>query len=109
MVLYNPSPNGRMLSVEKIEVLLLVAAIVAMLARRLRVPYSIGLVIAGIGLALLPLSPSIELTKTLIFPAFLPPLIFEAAINLRWPELRRELPVVLVLATIGVLLSAAVT
>ena len=95
--------------IEKIEVLLLVAAIVAMLARRLRVPYSIGLVIAGIGLALLPVSPSIELTKTLIFTAFLPPLIFEAAINLRWPELRRELPVVLVLATIGVLLSAAVT
>ena len=95
--------------IEKIEVLLLVAAIVAMLARRLRVPYSIGLVIAGIVLALLPVSPSIELTKQLIFTAFLPPLIFEAAINLRWAELRRELPVVLVLATVGVLLSAAVT
>lgn len=40
-----------MLTVEQIEVLLLVAAVVAMLARRLRVPYSIGLVIAGIGLA----------------------------------------------------------
>ena len=97
------------LSIEKIEVLLLVAAVVAMLARRLHVPYSIGLVIAGIGLAVLPFAPMVQLTKQLIFTAFLPPLIFEAAINLRWPELRRELPVVLVLATIGVLLSAAVT
>ena len=97
------------LSVEKIEVLLLVAAVVAMLARRLRVPYSIGLVIAGVGLALLPFSPMVLLTKQLVFTAFLPPLIFEAAINLRWPELRREMPVVLVLATFGVLLSAAVT
>ncbi|MGZ8845260.1 MAG: cation:proton antiporter [Pyrinomonadaceae bacterium] len=98
-----------MLSIEQIGVLLLVAAVVAMLARRLRVPYSIGLVIAGIGLALLPFSPKVELTKQLIFTAFLPPLIFEAAIHLRWRELRRELPVILILATLGVLLSVAVT
>lgn len=80
-----------------------------MLARRLHVPYSIGLVIAGIALALLPFAPEIELTKQLIFTAFLPPLIFEAAFQLKWHELRRDLPVVLSLATIGVLLSAAVT
>jgi len=98
-----------MLTIEQIEVLLLVAAVVAMMARRLHVPYSIGLVIAGIALALLPFSPRVELTKNLIFTAFLPPLIFEAAIHLRWRELRRELPVVLVLATVGVLLSAGVT
>jgi Na+:H+ antiporter len=98
-----------MLSIEQIEVLLLVAAVVAMLARRLRVPYSIGLVIAGIGLALLPFTPRVELTKQLIFTAFLPPLIFEAAIHLRWRELRKDLPVVLVLATLGVVLSAAAT
>jgi Na+:H+ antiporter len=98
-----------MLSIEQIEVLLLVAAVVAMLARRLRVPYSIGLVIAGIGLALLPFSPRVELTKQLIFTAFLPPLIFEAAIHLRWRELRKDLPVVLLLATVGVVLSAAAT
>ena len=49
-----------MLSIEKIEVLLLVAAVVAMLARRLRVPYSIGLVIAGIVLALLLSRPELS-------------------------------------------------
>src|SRR5262245_7052179 len=98
-----------MLTVEQIEVLLLVAAVVAMLARRLRVPYNIGLVIAGVGLALLPFSPRVELTKQLVFTAFLPPLIFEAAIHLRWRELRKDLPVILVLATLGVLLSAGAT
>src|ERR687884_330083 len=96
-----------MLTIEHIEVLLLVAAVVAMLARRLRVPYSIGLVIAGIGLALLPFTPRVELTKSLIFTAFLPPLIFEAAIHLRWRELRKELPVILVLATAGGIVSVA--
>ena len=45
-------PNKMGLSIEKIEVLLLVAAVVAMLARRLRVPYSIGLVVAGVCLLL---------------------------------------------------------
>ena len=98
-----------MLSIEQIGVLLLVAAVVAMLARRLRVPYSVGLVIAGIGLALLPFSPKIELTKQLLFTAFLPPLIFEASIHLRWRELRKDLPVVIMLATVGVALSGAVT
>jgi CPA1 family monovalent cation:H+ antiporter len=80
-----------------------------MLARRLHVPYSVGLVFAGIGLALLPFSPNIELTKQLVFTAFLPPLIFEAAFQLRWPELRKDLPVILTLATVGVVLSAAAT
>ena len=47
--------------------------------------------------------------QTAYLPAFLPPLIFEAAINLRWSELKREMPVVLILATVSVLLSAAVT
>jgi CPA1 family monovalent cation:H+ antiporter len=97
------------LTIERVEILLLVAAVVAMLARRLHVPYSIGLVVAGIALALLPYSPNVELTKQLVFTAFLPPLIFEAAFHLRWGELRKDLPVILTLATVGVLLSAAAT
>jgi CPA1 family monovalent cation:H+ antiporter len=87
----------------------LIAAVVAMLARRLHVPYSVGLVFAGIALALLPFSPDIELTKRLVFTVFLPPLIFEAAFQLRWQELRKDLPVIVTLATVGVLLSAAAT
>jgi CPA1 family monovalent cation:H+ antiporter len=97
------------LSIERIEILLLIAAVVAMLARRLRVPYSVGLVFAGVALALLSISPNIVLTKQLVFTLFLPPLIFEAAFQLRWPELRKDLPVILMFATIGLMLSAAAT
>lgn len=97
------------LNIESVELLLLVAAVVAMLARRLRVPYSVGLVVAGISLALLPFAPKIELTRDLVFTILLPPLIFEAAFCLDWIELRRDLPVVLTLASFGVLLSAAAT
>jgi CPA1 family monovalent cation:H+ antiporter len=90
-------------------VLLLVAAVVAMLTRRLRLPYSVGLVAAGMALALVPLAPKISFTKELIFGAILPPLIFEAAFYLRWNQLRRELPVILTLASAGVVLAGAIT
>ena len=103
------SANGMRPNVETVAILLLIAAVVAIVARRLRVPYSIGLVVAGIGLAVLPFSPGIELTKQLVFTAFLPPLIFEAAFQMRWPELRKDLLVIVTLATIGVLLSATLT
>jgi len=89
--------------------LLLVAAVVAMLTRRLRLPYSTGLVLAGMGLAFLPLAPKIGFTREILFDVLLPPLLFEAALALRWDELRRQLPVVLTLAGAGVVLSGAVT
>ncbi len=97
------------LSVEKAAVLLLIAAVVAIATRRLHLPYSVGLVAAGIVLALLPFSPQVSLTKDLLFTVLLPPLIFEAAFGLDWRQLRIDLPVVLVLATLGVVLSAAVS
>ncbi len=97
------------LSVQTIELLLLVAAIVSMLARRVRLPYTVVLVLAGILLALLPFGPDVVMTKDLIFTALLPPLVFEAAFYISWSELRKDLLLVIVLATLGVLLSAAVT
>jgi monovalent cation:H+ antiporter, CPA1 family len=90
-------------------VLLLVASVVGVLARRLHVPYSVGLVVAGIGLALLPWHPSVNLSRELVYTGILPPLIFEAAYELRWDALRRNLGLVVVLATVGVLLSALAT
>ena len=89
--------------------LLLIAAVVAMLTRRLRLPYSVGLVAAGIILAILPFAPRISLTKELIFTALLPPLLFEAAFYIHWEQLRRDFSVIVLLATLGVLLSACVT
>jgi CPA1 family monovalent cation:H+ antiporter len=97
------------LNIEKLELLLLIAAVVAMLARRFRVPYSVGLVAAGIAIALFPFAPEVALTKELVFTALLPPLVFEAALYINWKDLRKDLPVVLMLATVGVVLSAAVT
>jgi CPA1 family monovalent cation:H+ antiporter len=51
----------------------------------------------------------VPLSKELIFNVFLPPLVFEAALQIHWKDLRRELPVILILATVGVCLSWGVT
>lgn len=96
-------------NIEKIEVLLLIAGLVAMLARRFRFPYTVGLLIAGVSITFLPFLPTIVLTKELIFNGLLPPLIFEAALFLPWQQLRPNLSVVLVLASVGLVLSAAIT
>jgi monovalent cation:H+ antiporter, CPA1 family len=98
------------LSIEFIATLLLIAALVAMSARRLKIPYTVGLMLTGIVLAVTPFpTDDIDITKDLIFTILLPPLIYEAAIYIKWQELRRDLSVILTLATVGVLLSAAVT
>jgi CPA1 family monovalent cation:H+ antiporter len=88
--------------------LLFVASLVAMITRRLNLPYSTGLVAAGLLLAFLPLGFAVQLTPEMIFTVFLPPLIFEAAIQIPWRPFRRELPLLLLLVTVGVLLAAAV-
>jgi CPA1 family monovalent cation:H+ antiporter len=97
------------LKFQKGALLLLISAVVAMLTRRLRLPYSVGLVAAGVAVAIIPFAPEVSLTKELLFTVLLPPLIFQAAFELNWTHLRKDLPVVLFLATIGVVLSAGVT
>jgi Na+:H+ antiporter len=93
----------------QLGLLLLVSALVAMLTRRLRMPYTVGLVLAGMGLYFLHIYIKWHLSKDLIFSVFLPPLVFEAALFINWREFKKDLPVVALLATMGVLLAAAVT
>lgn len=97
------------LTIESIEILLLIAALVAMLTQRVRLPYTIGLVAAGIILGLLSFVPQIDLSKELIFTVLLPPLVFEATLFIRWRELMKNLPIILVFATVGVFISALLT
>ncbi len=97
------------IGVERFLVLLLIAGVIAILTRRFRFPYSVGLAFAGIILSFHSFFSDIPFTKDLIFNVFLPPLVFEAALQIRWKELRKESPVVLLLATVGVCLSWGVT
>jgi CPA1 family monovalent cation:H+ antiporter len=95
-------------SLAPIGILLLVACLIAMLSRRLGLPYIVGLVVAGFLIALLPSSPEVPLSRALIFNVFLPPLVFEAAMQLDWKRFRGELPLTLTLAFFGVAVAAGV-
>jgi len=88
--------------------LLVIALFVGIIARRLRLPYTVGLVITGTGLALAHVEIGLVLTHDLIFEVILPPLLFEAALSIRWSELKRDMLPVLTLSTLGVVISALV-
>ena len=89
--------------------ILLIASVVAMISRRMRLPYSVGLVAAGVLLAQAPpIASGVLLSPEGIYTILLPPLIFEAALQIRWPPFRRDLPVILTLAFAGVAIAAAI-
>jgi len=96
---------GQVLQIETLAIeLLMIATLVAIVVRRLRVPYTVALVVVGV-LITLGQDLQIELAPELILALFVPPLLFEAAFHLRFDELRRALPDILVLAIPGVILT----
>lgn len=87
--------------------LLLIVSLVAIAVRRLRVPYTVALVVAGL-LITLQQPLQIELTPELILAIFVPPLVFEAAFHLNLNELRRNLLSISILAVPGVILTTLI-
>ena len=67
------------------------------------IPYTLLLVIVGLGLAFADVR-LVELSPELILSIFLPPLLFEAAWNLKWSELKQDLLPICLYAVVGVVL-----
>jgi CPA1 family monovalent cation:H+ antiporter len=92
--------------------LLGIAALVAILAQRIRVPDTVALVLVGLGIGLLGkgagLATGIVVTPQLVLLVLLPGLVFDAAYRLRVVELRRWATALLLLAIPGVLVTAGV-
>jgi CPA1 family monovalent cation:H+ antiporter len=96
----------------EIEMILLMIAItsVAMGVRYFsELPYTIALIFAGIILSFFNLFPDIRLTPELIFHVLLPPLLFEAAFNLNFNELKTNLKPILTYAIVGVIIAVFIT
>ncbi len=88
--------------------LLLGAALVGMLARRINIPYAVALVIGGLLLEETHVAEVPPLDPGMVLFVFLPPLLFDAAFRLDARQLRAILRPVLVLAVPGVLLTALI-
>ena len=87
-----------------ILMIFLVASLVAIVGRRFRIPYTVGLVIAGLAIGLGP-DLSIEISPKLFLSLFLPPLLFEAAFHVNFERLRQNMSTVIFMAVPGVVLN----
>src|ERR1700740_2724081 len=85
-------------TIQMLLLLLAVLVVVAILSRRLNTAPSILLVIAGIGLALIPGLPRIDLAPELVLLGILPPLIYSAGVAMSWREFRFNLRPIALLA-----------
>jgi monovalent cation/hydrogen antiporter len=85
-------------TIQTLLLLLAVMVVVAVVARRTNTAPSILLVIAGIGLALIPGLPRITLAPELVLFGILPPLIYSAGVAMSWREFRFNLRPIALLA-----------
>jgi len=88
--------------------LMLIAALVGIAVSRLRLPYTVALVLVGLVLSFFGVFTDIDLTSDLILLVFLPPLLFEGAINMDLDDLLLRWRQVGVLALLGTFISAGV-
>ena len=78
--------------------LLLVVVALAALARKLRTPYPIVLVLAGLALSFVPGIPKIGLDPQVVFFVILPPLVYSAAWLTSWTSFSHHLVSIVSLA-----------
>jgi monovalent cation/hydrogen antiporter len=87
--------------------LLVVISAVAVVARRLKIPPAILLVLTGAGLALVPGLPTLELDPNLVLLLVLPPVIYSTAVAMSWREFRFNLRPISLLAVGCVVFTTA--
>lgn len=93
--------------VAEFVLILIAASAVALFVRAVPIPYVSALAIVGLVAAPVLGEQRVPLTESLILFVLLPGLLFEAAFNLSWADLRRNLTAVAALATLGVALTTA--
>lgn len=87
-------------------VLLFIAAFVAILVRYFqRIPYTTALVVVGLILTLVPDFLESDVDADFILAILVPPLLFEATLQIPWKKLKSDLSIILLLAVGGTFLG----
>ena len=91
-------------------ILVLMAAVVVLdlVARRLRLPRAMALILGGIALALTPGTPDMEMDPELVLVLFLPPLLMSSAWATSWRDFRADIRIILQLAVGAVVFTTLV-
>ncbi len=95
------------INVHQITLLLTISACVAAVVQRIKIPYTVALVVVGLGLSFFHLITPIELSEELVLFIFLPALLFEAAWNLNVHYIKETWKNIGLMATLGVVLAIA--
>ena len=85
-------------TMQTVGFMLAVLAAVAVAARRLNVAPTILLVVAGLGIALIPGLPRVTLAPEVVLLVILPPLIYSAGVAMSWRDFRFNLRPIALLA-----------
>ncbi len=88
--------------------LLSIAALVAIISRRIRVPYTVALVLVGLILSFFSNPFIFDVSSDFILAILVPPLLFEATLQIKWHKLRRDIVPILLLALLGTLLGTII-
>jgi Na+/H+ antiporter len=76
-------------------------------ADRVKIPYPILLIIAGLAIGFAPFLPDIELNPHIVFLIFLPPLLYDAAFNISFQEFKTNISTIGTLSITLVFLTAS--
>src|SRR2546429_2062201 len=93
--------------IEVVLGLLSAVAGLALISRKIPIPFPILLVLGGLLLGLIPGLPRVQLRPDLVFLFFLPPLLYPAALFTPWRDFRANLRPILLLALGLVLFTTA--
>lgn len=93
---------------ETLVLLFTAVAVLVLIAAKLRIPFPIVLVLAGLILSFIPRLPELRLHPALVFYGFLPPLIYPAAFSTSWRDFRRNLRPIALLS-VGLVLVTTIT
>src|SRR5579863_3844625 len=85
-------------TIQTLVFLLAVIAAIAVVAKRSGIPPAILLVLSGVGLALVPGLPTIEIAPEFVLLVMLPPIIYSSAVAMSWREFRFNLRPISLLA-----------
>ncbi|PPQ38012.1 Na+/H+ antiporter [Rhodopila globiformis] len=94
-------------SFEVILALLAAVIVLVLIAKRLHLPPAAMLILGGIGLALVPGLPTVQLNPDLALVLFLPPLLQADAYTTAWRDFRADLRIILQLAVGAVVFTTA--
>jgi monovalent cation/hydrogen antiporter len=94
-------------SAEVICALLIVVASLAILAKKMALPYPVLQVLGGLALGFIPGLPGVQLAPDMVFLFLLPPLLYPAALFTSWRDFRANLSPISLLAIGLVLITTA--